>query len=166
MVLRYVETELQRKAAVTHIDALKLPFTVEVVKSNPRSLAQNRLQHTWVREIAQQWGDGQYTTEEVRGYCKLHFGIPILRNDSEAYRATYDKWVRPLSYEAKLAYMQVPFDFEVSRLFKTDQMTRYLDAIWRFAGEQGFVLTNPDDNLYEEMVGTRKDEEAEHRPAN
>jgi hypothetical protein len=151
MVLRYVETELQRDAVIEQLKTQKIPFTIEIVKVNARSLAQNRLQHTWVREISQQWGDGQYTAEEVRGYCKLHFGIPILRNDSEAYRATYDKWVKPLSYEAKLAYMQVPFDFEVSRLFKTDQMTRYLDAIWKFAGEQGFVLTNPDDNLYAAM---------------
>jgi hypothetical protein len=156
MVLRYVETELQREAVLQHIQVQKLPFTIEVVKSNPRSLAQNRLQHTWVREIAQQWGDGQYTTEEVRGYCKLHYGVPILREDSAEYRAAYDKWVKPLSYEAKLAYMQVPFDFEVSRLFKTDQMTRYLDAIWQFAGEQGWVITNPDDNLYSAMVATRK----------
>jgi hypothetical protein len=156
VVQRHVETELQREAVLLQLKTQKLPYTIEIMKSSPRSLAQNRLQHTWLREIAEQWGDGQYTSEEVRGYCKLHYGVPILREDSAEYRAAYDKWVKPLSYEAKLAYMQVPFDFEVSRLFKTDQMTRYLDAIWTFAGEQGFVLTNPDDNLYAAMTATRK----------
>lgn len=108
-----------------------------------RTLRQNKLQRLWLKEIAQQLGD--QTPEEVRGYCKLTIGVPILRNENEAFRERYDEIVKPLPYEQKLALMMEPLDFPVTRLMNTKQATAYLDGIHRHFSEKGIVLTDPGD---------------------
>lgn len=142
MATRSVETESQRDMLLTYIKSQKLPFTCEVVKGRRRSTEQNRLQFLWVNEIAAQLGD--QTPEEVRAYCKLHLGVPILRAENELFRQAYDEVVRPLPYEAKLKLMAAPFDFAVTRLMNSAQETKYLDAIQAFAAERGIQLTQPE----------------------
>jgi hypothetical protein len=95
-----------------------------------------------VREAAEQFGDR--TAENVRGWGKLHHGVPILRAESDEYRARYDKVFKPLDYETKLELMQEPFDFPVTRLMNVSQKTRYLDAIHRALSEMGVCLTDPE----------------------
>lgn len=100
-----------------------------------------------MQEIAEQKGD--VTPEEVRGYCKLTMGVPILRNENEEFCEKYDRVVKPLPYEVKLALMQEPLDFPVTRLMSVKQQTAYLDAVHRHFSEQGVILTDPGDLLYE-----------------
>jgi hypothetical protein len=107
-----------------------------------RSNEQNRLQRLWLNEISEQLGD--QTPEEVRGFCKLMFGVPILRAENTAFRERYDAIVKPLPYELKMAMMQEPFDFAVTRNMSTNQKTRYLDALSKHFLELGIVLTNPE----------------------
>lgn len=140
---RIVETEHDREMLVRFISKKPLPFTSTITDGKHRTTDQNRLQRLWVMEIAQQLGD--QTPEEVRGYCKLAFGVPILRAENEAFRASYDMIVKPLPYEMKLKLMMEPFDFGVTRLMTTRQKTKYLDGIHKFYLEQGLILTNPDD---------------------
>ena len=127
------------------IEGHKLPCTVSVSKGGKRTLAQNKLQRKWIGEIADQLGD--QTHEEVRGYCKLTIGVPILREENEAFREKYDAMVRPLPYEQKIAFMMLPFDFAVTRMMSTKQHTRYLDGVHRHFSERGIVLTDPGDLL-------------------
>lgn len=94
-------------------------------------------------EIAAQLGDR--TPEDVRGECKLTFGVPILRNENDAFRIKYDEVIKPLPYELKLKLMMEPFDFGVTRIMTTRQKTNYLDAVHRHYSEMGLVLTNPED---------------------
>jgi hypothetical protein len=122
-----------------------VPFTVNIAKGGKRSLKQNRLSRLWLNEIAEQLGD--QTPEEVRGYCKLTIGVPILRAENETFRAKYDAIVKPLPYEDKLALMMEPLDFPVSRLMTTKQATAYLDGVHRHFAEKGIVLTDPGDLL-------------------
>lgn len=143
MAKRIVETEYERKMLVKFIEAQPLPMTVVMQTVGKRSAQQNRLNRQWMRDIEQQL-DG-WSAEYARGYCKLHFGIPILRNEDEDFCKEYDAVIRPLPYDAKLKLMMVPFDFGVTRLFTTKQQTAYLDAINQHFSEQGVVLTNPDD---------------------
>jgi hypothetical protein len=96
-----------------------------------------------VNEIAEQLGDR--TPEEVRGYCKLTIGVPILRAENEAFRERYDAIVKPLPYEQKLALMMEPLDFPITRLMSTKQATAYLDGVHRHFSEKGIVLTDPGD---------------------
>lgn len=143
MTTRVIDTEGDREGLLRFIQSQKIPFTVDLTKGRRRSVAQNKLQRLWMNEIAEQLGDR--TAEDVRAYCKLHIGVPILRTENDAFCEEYDKWVRPLSYEHKIAFMAVPFDFAVTRLMTVDQKVRYLDEINRRFAEQGLILTQPDD---------------------
>lgn len=116
---------------------------VEIVvrkREAKRSLDQNRLQRLWCREAAAQ---GDMTEEEYRSHLKLHFGVPILRRDSEEYREAYDRILRPLPYEQKLAMMAQPLDWPVTRGMTKRQKTEYLDACWQHLTGLGFRLTDP-----------------------
>lgn len=143
MASRIVETEYERRMLIRFIEGHKLPMTVKVDAVGKRSARQNRLNRQWMIEISQQI-DG-WDAEYARGYCKLHFGIPILRADDEDFCREYDALVRPLPYEHKLKLMMVPFDFGVTRRMTTKQQTAYLDALHRHFSEQGVVLTDPGD---------------------
>ena len=107
-----------------------------------RSLDQNRLMWKWMTEAADQLKDD--TPAGYHAFCKLHFGIPILRED-EDFRADYDAIVKPLDYEKKLKAMSPPIDFEVTRLMKTGQLKRYLDDVYTHFTALGVRLTDPDD---------------------
>ena len=80
---------------LTVLRSTEAPFTVSIAKGRKRSTEQNRLQRLWMNEIAEQLGD--QTPEEVRGYCKLTIGVPILRAENEAFCASYDEHVRGLT---------------------------------------------------------------------
>lgn len=113
-------------------------------KASKRTIEQNRLQRLWINEIHEQ-RDGDQTKEEIRAYCKLHFGVPILRNDDEQFREAYDRVIRPLDYSDKIFAMSVPLDFPVTRLMTTKQKTRYLEEMRKYFLELGVRLTDPDE---------------------
>ena len=142
MTLRSIHNEFEREAVIKLIAGRALPFTVEIVAGRKRSTEQNSLQRRWITEIAEQLGDR--TAEEVRGECKLRFGVPILRAENEIFCEKYDRIIKPLPYETKLALMMEPLDFPVTRLMTVAQTTKYLDAISRFYSEQGVILSQLD----------------------
>ncbi|WP_420961125.1 hypothetical protein [Brucella sp. IR073] len=146
MTTRVIETPWDRQLLFKYIEQQKGPITVTITKGKHRTTDQNRLQRLWVKEIAEQRCE---PTEDVRAYCKLHIGIPILRNENEGFRAEYDAVIRPLPYETKLRMMKVPLDWAVTRLMTTKQLTAYLDEVHRTFSEQGIVLTNPEDRRWE-----------------
>jgi len=143
MTTRSITNAFQLEQLITLLKSRALPFTVSIAKGKGRSDAQNKLQRKWCAEVAEQLGDR--ATEEVRGYSKLHFGVPILRNENEQFAAEYDEIIKPLPYEHKLRLMMEPFDFRVTRLMTTDQKTRFLDAMRLHWVGQGVVLTEPTD---------------------
>lgn len=146
MTIRTIETESDRLMLVRFIEGQKLPFIAELTPGKRRSVEQNKLQRKWMTEISEQLGDR--TPEEVRAYCKLTIGVPILRAESELFREKYDSVVRPLSYEQKLAIMSEPLDMPITRLMTSKQKTFYLDAIFQHFSEKGIVLTIPPDKRY------------------
>jgi hypothetical protein len=131
-----------RKDFVKLLESYKFPCTVSVKRGKDRTLDQNRLVFMWLNEAADQLGD--HTPEELRGYCKLHFGVPILRAADNDFRAAYDRVIRPLDYESKLACMMVPLDFPVTRLMSTKHLTEYLDRMRQHFEEHGVTLTDPE----------------------
>lgn len=142
MVTRVIKSEQDLSLLIQYLKSRKRPYTVDVVKGKHRTSEQNKLQRLWIGEIAEQLGD--QTREEVRGFCKLTMGVPILRAENTAFREKYDAIVRPLPYETKLAIMMEPLDMPVTRIMTTDQKTRYLDAIDRHFTPMGIVLTDPE----------------------
>lgn len=150
---RIVTDEYQRKMLIKLIETQKLPFTANIQRGSIRSYEQNRLQRLWVKEIAEQLGDR--TAEEVRGECKLTIGVPILRAEDEEFRREYDRLIRPLPYEQKLACMMEPIDLPVTRRMKSPQKSRYLDGIFDMFTKQGVILTIPIDKRFGPMAGER-----------
>jgi hypothetical protein len=142
MTTRYIETERDVTMLHRFIAVQKRPYTISISKGGKRSAAQNRLAHQWHKEAAEQLQDR--SPDDVRAYCKLTFGVPILRTENEGFRAKYDEHVKGLPYETKLALMVEPFDFPVTRLMTVKQQTSYLDSVHKHFAEQGVILTDPD----------------------
>lgn len=138
-----VTNKYQLKQAIKLMEGRKRPFVVTITPGKIRTTEQNRLQRLWGNEVSEQLGDT--TPEEVRAYNKLHFGVPILRAENDAFAEAYDQHVKPLPYETKLALMAEPLDFPVTRLMNTDQKTRFLDALHAHWSGRGVVLTMPPD---------------------
>ena len=141
MPSRQIHNGVDKKAAIAWLETFPMPSTMTLTIGVSRSLEQNSLQRLWLNEAAEQLME--YTSEEYRAYCKLHFGIPILRAEDEGYCEAYDRIIRPLSYEAKLEMMSVPLDFHVTRLMTTKQKSQYLDKMYQHFSGLGAKLTDP-----------------------
>ena len=129
-------------AIARRADWLGYPCTVSIRRGAGRTNAQNRLAQQWASDVSVQLGDR--TPEEVRGYFKLHHGVPIRRED-EAFAAAYDRTIRPLPYKAKLDCMMVPIDMPVTRDMTKAELTRYLDSIQTEFATMGVRLTDPEE---------------------
>lgn len=117
----------------------RVRFVVEEAPDH-RSIPQNSLQWRWCSDASKQ---GDQSAEDYQAYCKLHFGIPILRRDSAEYREAYDRIIKPLPYEQKLELQKAPFEWPVTRAMTKKQLTEYLDRVWQHFTGQGFRLTDP-----------------------
>jgi len=117
------------------------PLCVSVKEGvEKRKTQQNRLAFQWMNDAEEQ---GDQTAAEYRAYCKLHFGVPILRYEDEYFRQQYDRVLKPLDYETKLGLMLEPFDFSVTRLMSVKQFAKYLTAIQVHFTGLGMQLTEP-----------------------
>lgn len=143
MVTRVIKSVRDREDFKTLLDSYKLPCTVNLTKGKRVTYEQHKLENLWHREASEQLQDE--TPEEKRAYCKLHFGVPILRNENDDFRSAYDRVIRPHSYEDKLLMMSLPLDFPVTRLMTTGQKKRYLDDIWIHYTNLGVKLTDPEE---------------------
>lgn len=130
--------------AMKLVDVVGYPCTIKIYKGKQRTNSQNKTQRLWINEACEFLQDR--TTEELRAYLKLHYGVPILRNEDDDFREAYDRIIKPHSYEDKLAMMAVPLDFPVTRLMRTKQKAQYLDAIYQhIVGDLGCQLTIPNE---------------------
>jgi hypothetical protein len=141
MVQRTVKNADELALLKVYLDGRKRPFTVDITEGRDRSTEQNRLAFKWYVEISDQTGEDR---EDVRARCKMEIGVPILRAEQEKFRATYDRLIRPLAYPEKLALIR-DIELPVTSLMNVDQMSRYLDVVFRRHAEIGVVLTIPPD---------------------
>lgn len=138
-----VQQHLMRQIEALNRDSEWLvTFEPLTAANRHRTADQNSLQHKWHQEAAGQLREG--AAEDYRAYCKLHFGVPILRAEEPDFRAQYDAIIRPLPYEQKLALMKTPIDFPVTRLMTVKQKTAFLDAVQTHYMGLGVVLTIPE----------------------
>lgn len=141
---RVIKNEQDREDAATWVLNLEPPFRLSAEPGSLRSLEQNSLSHKWYGEIAEQRGD--MTRDEVRAECKLIFGVPILREENERFRAVYDRIIKPLTYEQKVEFIQHT-ELPVTSIMTVKQLSRYLDAVARHFLKQGIRLTVPEHAL-------------------
>lgn len=97
-----------------------------------RSLDQNGISHVWYEQIARELRED--TPLGVKNFCKLHYGVPILRAENEDFRIQYDTVLKPLSYDKKLLAMNF---LPVTSLMTKAQLSQYLEAMQ--AGYAGLV---------------------------
>lgn len=141
MVTRAIKNQDDLTLLTTYLKGRKKPFTVEITEGRDRSTEQNRLAFKWYSEISDQTGEDR---EDVRARCKLEIGVPILRHAQEKFRETYDRLIRPLSYQEKLALIR-DIELPVTSLMNVEQMTRFMDIVFRRHAEIGVILTIPPD---------------------
>lgn len=138
---RNIANEAERELLIRYIEHQKLPFHATVADGRKRSLDQNSLQWQWAKEISEQRGDE--SADYYQRYNKLHYGVPILRADSEEYRESYNLVLLHLSYEQKMEAMK---HYAVTSAMKTKQFSQYLDEVYRFWAGEGIQLTQPEGN--------------------
>ncbi|AKG19260.1 hypothetical protein AAX09_07600 [Moraxella bovoculi] len=139
---RFIRTQRDKDLIIEYIKNANKPLTINIEQGvhGKRSLEQNKLQRLWINELAEQ---GDMTAEEYRAFCKLHFGVPILRNEDERFCEVYDTKVKWRPYADKLEFMAEPYDFPVTRRMTVKQHRQYLDAIYVHYTGLGFKLTDP-----------------------
>jgi hypothetical protein len=121
------------------------------IKELSRSDKQNKLAFRWYGELDKHTKNG---IEYERARCKLHYGIPILREEDDDFRQMYDSTFKLMPYEAKLQVIE-KMDVPVTRLMTVKQMGRYLDTVDVNSALNGHPLTHPDD-LYWESLGVKR----------
>ena len=106
-----------------------------------RSELQNRCSHGWYNELHSNLGEE--TALGYKCFCKLNFGVGILRAEDDEFREMYDKAIKGLSYEKKLLIMQY---LPVTSIMSTKQLSQYLELIKsHFYTYHGYDLRFPQD---------------------
>lgn len=114
-------------------------LTVSITHGKARTLDQNAISHTFYEQVSRELRED--TPLGVKSFCKLHFGVPILRAEDEDFRAMYDRVVKPMAYEDKLDLMSF---FPVTSLMKTPQLSQYLESVQRHYQRLGVWLEFPE----------------------
>ncbi|RMH96416.1 hypothetical protein [Stutzerimonas nitrititolerans] len=130
-----VNSAARLSEAITRLTAMYRDKKYVVVSLRPgkdRTLDQNALWFALYERIAQMTQIGD--TEDARRYCKLHFGVPIMRAADADFRDGWNRMFLHLAYEQKLELMGScslfgPDGFPVTRLFNRAQGIAYTDRI-------------------------------------
>lgn len=93
-------------------------------KGRDRSLDFNAQSHVWYAQLARELPD--YDEKGWKRFCKLHFGVPILRAEDEEFREFYDLAIKGLTYEQKTQAMD---HISVSSEMTNLQFKKYCDAM-------------------------------------
>ena len=118
---------------------------VSMREGKDRTLDQNALWFAMYQRIAQmtQMGD----VEDVRRWCKLHLGVPIMRKADIDFFNAWNRSFLHLTYEEKLHLMGPcnlfgPDGFPVTRLFNRAQGIAYTDQIVAEFSAKGVVFSD------------------------
>lgn len=130
-----VNSQAKLSEAITMLTRLFRDKKFVVVSMRPgkdRTLDQNALWFAMYERIAKSTEMGEI--EDVRRYCKLHLGVPIMRAGCAEFRTGWAESFIHLDYDVKLRLMGPcamfgPDGFPVTRLFDRAQGCQYTDRI-------------------------------------
>jgi HD-GYP domain-containing protein (c-di-GMP phosphodiesterase class II) len=106
-----------------------------------RSELQNRCSHGWYAELAANLKE--YDAIGYKCFCKLHFGVPILRTEDGEFRQVYDTAIKKLTYEQKMEVMKY---WPVTSIMNTKQLSSYLETMKEYFWQHnGYELKFPSD---------------------
>ena len=131
-----LHSQSHKQSAINFITRLSLEELHEVsIKPHEkhRTLPQNSFSHAIYADVAKHKGDE--SPEEIKCYCKLTFGLPILsRSDNKEKAERYTgllETLEPLSYEWQLKLMRsIPVTSEMT----TAQCVEYTEEVMRHYG--------------------------------
>lgn len=129
--LTNIAYDKMRESGLKHGDVVSV-----TIHGEKRSGLQNNMQYAWYSEIAK---FEQQTTREIRGFCKLEFGIPILREEPSFDKYWCKYWESRYTYE-ELLFLLGGAMVSVTSLFNKAQETRYLNDIQFFYSNKGLIL--------------------------
>lgn len=150
-----VNSAARLSEAITKLTTAFREHKYVVVSFRPgkdRTLDQNALWFAMYQRIANMTQIGD--VEDARRYCKLHFGVPIMRKADEDFRNAWNVSFLLLTYETKLELMGPcalfgPDGFPVTRLFDRAQGIAYTDKIVAEFSSKGVAF---DDLLSQEAA--------------
>ena len=111
---------------------------VKVTEGKARSVEQNAVMHGWFAQVARELREDD--ARGVKRFCKLHFGVPILRAEDDEFRESYDRVIRPLPYDDKLVAMDI---LPVTSMMTTIQLERCMTDIQDHFAPLGVALVYP-----------------------
>lgn len=111
---------------------------ITIKEGKGRSVEQNAVMHGWFGQVARELREDD--ARGVKRYCKLHFGVPILRAEDDEFREAYDRVVKPLAYEQKLVAMDI---LPVTSRMTTVQLDRCMADIQEHYIGRGVELVYP-----------------------
>lgn len=113
---------------------------ISVKAGKDRSGEQNRIFHAWMGQLARELPENDALAWKC--FCKLHYGVPILRAEDEEFRVKYDAAVKPMSYGQKLIIMEF---WPVSSIMLMAQLSKFLEAIQAGLAQRGVQLIFPEE---------------------
>ena len=138
-LIKSQEKRAEAIVAIQRTFAEQKYLTIQVKTGRDRTLDQNALWFAFYQRIAQVM---DWHVDEARRHCKLHFGVPLMRNHCPDFRQSWNEILLNLTYEKKLELMGAnkllgPDGFPVTRLFNRAQGIEYTNAIGDDFREQG-----------------------------
>lgn len=101
-----------------------------------RTLDQNGQSHVWYEQLAKELPEDNAIG--WKRYCKLHFGVTILRAVDSEFRDLYDRCIlKNLTYEQKLQAMDI---LPVTSRMKTESFNQYFEAMQNYFRPLGVNL--------------------------
>lgn len=111
---------------------------IDAKTGKARSLDQNAISHAWYEQLARELREDDALGWKC--YCKLHFGVPILRTEDNEFREFYDGSIKAMSYERKLVAMKyLPVTSDMTK----PQLSQYLEAMQAAFVPLGVMLEFP-----------------------
>lgn len=105
-----------------------------------RSIDQNSIGHAWYAQVERELREDD--SLGVKCFCKLNFGVPILRAEDEEFRAFYDRSIKGLTYEQKIEAMKY---LPVTSLMTKAQKSKYLETMQKHYAKRGVRLEFPEE---------------------
>jgi len=124
-----IKSPARMNEVIEHLSSRPLPCTVHIEKGAKRSADQERLHRLWCNELGDQ---GDQTAEEYRGFNKLWFGVRLMKYQSEKWAEAYDRIVKPIDYENKMALMMEPISYPLTSLMNIKTFTQYLNDVYQY----------------------------------
>lgn len=113
-----------------------------------RSIDQNAISHLWYGQLARELREDDALG--WKSFCKLNYGVPILRAEDDEFRQFYDGAIRmSLTYEQKLVAMKY---LPVTSEMKKHQLSKYLEAMQVAFLQRGVRLEFPEQKNMKEAA--------------